>query len=503
MSFAARLLEWMLAPLLFLWLLSVGITFLSARETVDSALDDRLNASLAVLHDEWQARRTSPDLARLETFPSSALARLLSVGTDYPVRFLIADASLRPLAGDDEMLSLLREGQEKFVLYPNVQTVSASGSVRLATPATTIALSGTNSVIDEDFVRAIRVRFASDDVAKPQLTVVAQSRAKQAGLLRSVLLHEAIPQTMVLLVAVFLAWYGLAYVVRPMNRLRVHLDQRSAGDFRPLPAQLAPAEIEPLIRSVNALMQRLQESLAAQKRFIANAAHQLRTPLAALRAQSELIQSTNDPRHREHTVAQLLHTSSRASRLANQLLSLARAESAGTTSHTESIALNALCEAVAQDMLPQAIERNIDFAFEPADHEVEVRGDPTLLGEVVRNLVDNAFKYSARGGQVLLSVEASPMRIVVEDDGIGIPESDRERVFAPFARLATFEEDGVHVIAGTGLGLAIVREVAHAHGATVAIERSRWNGAKLVVTFALGVAAGGVPRVERGAADLL
>jgi two-component system, OmpR family, sensor histidine kinase TctE len=482
MSFAARLLEWLLAPLLFLWLLSLGITFLSARETVDTALDDRLNATLAVLHDEWQAQLDAPVPATRAPFPSVALSRLLSVGTDYPVRYLIATATLRPLSGNDDMVSLLREDSERFITYPRP---SRDGDgVRPLTLSSTLALSGMNTVLDEEFVRAIRVRFSAGEQGETHFVVVAQSRAKQAALLRSVILHEAIPQTVVLFIAVFLVWYGLAYVVRPMRTLKSHLDARSSEDLAPLPAQLAPVEIEPLITSINALMARLQSSMAAQKRFIANAAHQLRTPLAALRAQSELMQKTTDPRHRDHTVAQLLQTSSRASRLANQLLSLARAESMSTTGQNVPVAVNALCEEIAQDLLPEAIERDIDFAFEPAARDLMVLGDPTLLGEMVRNLVDNAFKYSLRGGQVMISVLAMPTRIVIEDAGAGVPEAERDRVFAPFTRLPKFEDDGVHLVAGIGLGLAIVREVAAAHHARVQIDVSRWGGARFTVTFA-------------------
>ncbi|TAG47594.1 MAG: HAMP domain-containing protein [Betaproteobacteria bacterium] len=495
MSLAARLLEWLLAPLLFLWLLSLGVTFLSARETVDAALDDRLNATLAVLADEWRVVR-APVNGLVETsgnsaaaaisFPSAAMLRVLSVGTEFPIRFVIADESNRLLAGDEDMLPLLR------------QTERDTSAVHWSSTAPTST--GVNTVLDEEFVRFVRVRFIAGD--EIQSVAVAQSRAKQAALLRSVLLHEAIPQTVVLLIAVYLAWYGLNYVVRPMRLLRAHLDSRSVDDLRPLPEQLAPAELEPLVQSINGLMSRLQGAMHAQKRFIANAAHQLRTPLAAVRAQSELMHSSNDARRRELALTQLLETSSRASRLANQLLSLARAESAATTSHTEQVELNALCESVAHDVLPQALDRDIDFEFVRAETEQTLMGDATLLGEMVRNLLDNAFKYTPRGKSVSLAVLPDPTRVVVEDAGVGIDAADYERVFAPFTRLTRFDEDGAHAIAGTGLGLAIVREVAMAHQASVEIDRSRWGGARFVVRF-YGTDAQRNSAVTRGAADLI
>jgi two-component system, OmpR family, sensor histidine kinase TctE len=271
--------------------------------------------------------------------------------------------------------------------------------------------------------------------------------------------------------------------VRPMTALKQHLDVRGGDNLDALPLRLAPAEIEPLVESINSLMARLKSSLAAQRRFIANAAHQLRTPLAALRAHSELLRKTQDPARREYTIDQLLNTSSRASRLANQLLSLARAESAATTSQPATVELNALCREVAQEILPLALERDIDFGFDAANADVEVVGDATLLTELVHNLVDNALKYTPRGGTVHLAVFAEPKRIVVEDSGPGISEIERDRVFAPFARIARFDESSDHAIGGTGLGLAIVEEVARAHSARVTIDTAELGGAKFIVTF--------------------
>ncbi len=467
MSFAARLLEWLLAPLLFLWLLSLGITFLAARETVDTALDEHLNLAAYFLHSDWSERAALDDAAKLRgDFPSNATRRLLGSDAQYPMRYLIVDVGNRALAGDEDLLALLRASEGELQKFDREK--------QSASP-------GINTVLDEDFVRALRYRVETNGVE--QRLVVAQSRARQGNLLRTIVLFEAIPQSFVLLIAVFLVWYGLAYVVRPMSRLKAHLDSRGGEDLSALPARLAPSELAPLIESINALMARLKVSLNAQTRFIANAAHQLRTPLAAMRAHSELLKNTDDPRRREHTVEQLLTTSARASRLANQLLSLARAESFDTTAHLDDVELNALCRSVAQETLPIALSRDIDFACEFSPASVTIRGDGTLLGELVHNLIDNALKYTPRGGSVLLAIATSPTRIVVEDSGPGISAEERERMFAPFARFARFEAGSAHPIGGTGLGLAIVDQVARAHVASVKTEPSQWHGAKFVVSF--------------------
>ena len=187
---------------------------------------------------------------------------------------------------------------------------------------------------------------------------------------------------------------------------------------------------------------------------------------------------------RDQAMRRLMATGERTSHLATQLLTLARVESAGTTAVRQDIDLNMLCESVAHDVVSIAIEREIDFALETCETPVVIVGDPTLLGELIRNLLDNAFKYTPKGGGVVLAVHGSPASIAVEDSGPGVDESDYERIFAPFARVARIDRDIGAAVGGTGLGLAIVREVAQAHSATVGIERSRMGGASFVVRFA-------------------
>jgi two-component system, OmpR family, sensor histidine kinase TctE len=465
MSLAARLLEWLLAPLLFLWLLSLGLTFLAARETVDTALDEQLNLAASLIFEEWRDRAT-PSVSPTLAFPSPSVRRILLSDAAYPIRYLIVGERDQILAGDEGMIALLR---------------SEAGELRSFRPTDRIAATGFNSVLDEDFVRVIRLRV--DVNGEQQSLVVAQPREHQNRLLRAIIFYEAIPQSFVLFIAVFLVWYGLAYVVRPMRTLKTHLDARGGDDLTPLPQQLAPPELAPLIESINALMARLKAAQGAQRRFIANAAHQLRTPLAAMRANCELLAQAIDPRRREHVLEQLLATSSRASRLANQLLSLARAESSATTARFADIEINGLCRDVAREVLPMALERNIEFGFEGVDDPVIVCGDATLLSELIHNLIDNALKYTPRHGTVLLSILAHPPQILIEDSGPGISEEDRERVFAPFTRIARFEAGSAHAIGGTGLGLAIVKEVAQSHRAKVEISSSRFGGAMFRVTF--------------------
>ena len=470
MNLAARLLEWLVAPLLSIWLVSLGVSLMSARNTADTVLDDGLSAAATMLIAEWQEKAGAPG-AGADPFPTAVTQRWMNLAPDTPITYLIVDESYAPQSGDPELLPLLREA-----LDSDRQFVPPS-------PARAHLLTGFNTVIEDEVMRVVRASFSAG--GRNFVIGVVQSRERHAALFRAGTKHEIQAQSITLLVAFFLLWYGLLYVAQPLRTLKSHLDERGADDLRPLPEQLAPQEIAPLIASVNSLMMRLQNSLAAQKRFIANAAHQLRTPLAALRTQSELVARMPEGTDRDQSMKRLIATGKRTSHLATQLLTLVRAESAGTTSVRLPVDLNVLCESVALDVIPQALEREIDFALEMYPGAVEVIGDATLLGEMIRNLLDNAFKYTPTHGNVTLSVRADPPACVVDDSGPGVPISEQNRIFAPFARVAQTDATTGAPIPGTGLGLAIVREVADAHNASVRVERSLLGGARFVVSFVL------------------
>lgn len=467
MNLAARLMEWLVAPLLSIWLVSLGISLMSARNTVDTILDDGLSGAATVLISEWRARAPGDPAS---AFPSSATRQWMNVAPETPITYLIVDEANVPHSGDPDLQQLLREGTDADLHWA---TAPVAGS-HLRT--------GFNTVLEDETMRVVRTKFSVG--GRNFVLGVVQSRERHAALFRVGTMHEIAAQSATLFVAFFLLWYGLSYVALPLRTLKSHLDERGADDLRPLPEQLAPQEIAPLIGSVNALMARLQASFAAQKRFIANAAHQLRTPLAALRAQSELLQVMPDGAERELAMKRLSSTGERASHLATQLLTLVRAESAGTTSERVRVDLNALCEVVALDVVPHALAREIDFAFETyKGGPVEIFGDATLLGEMIRNLLDNAFKYTPVRGAVSLTVRAHPPACIVEDSGPGVAPSDQDRIFAPFARVPLVDAETGLPIAGTGLGLAIVREVADAHRATVGVENSALGGARFSVSF--------------------
>ena len=242
------------------------------------------------------------------------------------------------------------------------------------------------------------------------------------------------------------------------------------------------------------VLTRLKESVATQKRFLADAAHQLKTPLAGLRMQAELaLREDAGEDELKHSLEQIGHASVRATHTVNQLLALARAEAGNAALAHQPVDLAALTIEVVREAVPTALERRVDLGYdgpEPGSPHLLRKGNPVLLKEMLRNLVDNALHYAPGGdagdsAEVTVRLRQSPpgggLSIEVEDNGPGVAESDRELVFQPFYRALGTNVDG------TGLGLPIVREIAEQHGASVSVLDSHPGqarpGARFVVRF--------------------
>jgi len=226
-----------------------------------------------------------------------------------------------------------------------------------------------------------------------------------------------------------------------------------------------PEEVRPLIIAFNEMMARLEENLQAQQRFIADAAHQMRTPLTGLRMQTDLALMETDPIQVHRSLIHISQSAERAGHLINQLLSLARAEASYEKIYAvERVDLETLLRAMLSDFVPRARQKNIDFGLETTGEPLLIDGNPVLLGELVKNLIDNAIKYTPEGGCVTVRTIATERAILeVEDTGIGVPDVDRERVFERFYRVLGSTESG------SGLGLPIVREIAELHRAKVSL----------------------------------
>lgn len=343
-----------------------------------------------------------------------------------------------------------------------------------------------NHVFFDAQIDGRRIRVAALYIERdgtPLTVLAAETRVKRNNLVWEILLGMLVPEIVLACATLLLVWFGIRSGLRPFDDLRRQLADRSQNDLRPIAANDLPKEIQPMIDELNGLLYRLSESLDAQRHFVSDAAHQLRTPIAALQAQAELAlrDAKGAPGEQAAQLKRILLAAQRLAHLVHQLLALARAEPRGDKTHAP-VDLAETVRDVATPCLAQAIAKNIDLGFELENCLVD--GSQLLLGELIANLIDNAVRYTPDQGTVTVRCRDDGEAVVldVEDSGPGIPAEDRERVFERFYRIPGKGCDGSD---GNGLGLAIVRRIADQHAARVTVAQSSGlGGAHFSVRFA-------------------
>ena len=322
--------------------------------------------------------------------------------------------------------------------------------------------------------------WRSFSVATPSRVIqVAQPLAIRRKLAADAAWASVLP---LLLIAPFMAaaaWWLTALALRPLQRVAADVRRRDEQSLEPLPAAGLPDEVAPLVTALNALLQRLGQSLDTQRAFVADAAHELRSPLTALKLQLQLLKRAGSEAERSAAIDALAAGIERAARLVEQLLTLARTEPGTPAAALQRLDLSELVREAVADTVPLALVRGTAFEL-LADLPVWVEGERAALSAMVRNLADNAVRYSPPGSRVELTVTAAAdgaALLQVDDAGPGIPPAERERVFDRFYRRGQSDE------AGTGLGLAIVRGVAQRHGATVTLGDSPLGGLRVSLKF--------------------
>ena len=444
-SLFGEILDWMLTPLLLLWPISLALTWLVAQNIAGKPFDRALEYNVQALSKLVVVRNQQM------FFSLPAPAREILRADDSDLVYY------QVLGTRGEFLS----GEQDLPLPPPAEQKPVNGEVRLR----------------EDVMRGedVRVAYTWVDVdvpkGEPLLVQVAETLEKRKTLATEIVKGVMVPQFVTLPLAVLLVWLALVRGIKPLAQLERRIRARKPDDMSALDESAVPEEVAPLVSSINDLLSRLKLSLTTQKRFLADAAHQLKTPLAGLRMQADLAQRETDADELKKSLKQIGRASIRATHTVNQLLALARAETTGRSlTQTPVDLVHTVSEAI-QDSVPRALEKQIDLGYEGpplGEAASRVQGNATLLAELVRNLLDNAINYTPAGGQVtarLLTDRFSGVIVLlVEDTGPGIPESERELVFEPFYRTLGTNVDG------SGLGLAIVKEIARQHGATISID---------------------------------
>jgi two-component system, OmpR family, sensor histidine kinase TctE len=334
-----------------------------------------------------------------------------------------------------------------------------------------------NTVYNGENVRVVSVQTPCGRSACTVL--VAETMVKRERLARDLLLQSLFPELLIALATLVIVWFGVKRGLEPLARLSEEIKARSAGDLRPIDAAGAPEETRPLVGALNGLLEEVSAASRKQQRFLADAAHQLRTPLAGLQAHTELALAQPIPEACRAQLEQVHKATIRTARLANQLLALARAEP-GARSLTSQVDLKSVAGGEAEAWVRQSLARDIDLGFELESASVD--GDAFLLREALSNLVHNALEYSHRGGRVTVRTgrRNGHSFLEVEDDGPGIAREERARVLERFYRVRGTPGTG------SGLGLAIVREIAASHGASISIEDASARGCRVGITFPHG-----------------
>ena len=317
---------------------------------------------------------------------------------------------------------------------------------------------------------------------RAQVIQVAQNMAVRQGMARSLALRTLAPLAFMAPLLVLAVWWGVSRSLAPVERVRRQLAQRQADDLSPVSDAQLPDEVQPLVSELNLLFERVQRAFETQQHFVADAAHELRSPLAALRLQLQGLQRANDDAARAAAAERLSSGIDRATRLVEQLLALARQEAAATP--TEPVDLRAVAQLALADVAAAAQARGTDAGLLDSD-AATVPGNAEALRMLVRNLLDNAIKYTPPGGQVDVQVRAQAdghaVRLTVEDSGPGIDPEHRDRALQRFVRVGSDSATAT----GSGLGLAIVQAIAQRHGAAVELGASeRLGGLRVAVIFA-------------------
>lgn len=459
-SLRGRLLRRLALLLSVILLLSSFSAYWSARRAADEAYDRTLLASARAVADGLYAEdgrlRANIPYVALDTFAYDSAGRIY---------YQVLDLEGRQVSGYED-LPAAPKGTPRTDDYPALA-----------------------HFYDAEYRnQGVRVVSLLQPVSEPQLNGIAEIRVAETQGARERMARELLVGTLwrmglLSISALLLVWLAVNLALRPLEVLRREVAERTSDDLQPLHDSGLPREVVPLVEALNQFNERLRGVFERQSQFIADAAHELRTPLAALKARITLGLRAKEPQEWRTTLEQVALQGDRLTSLANQLLSLARIESGAraiTEGGAQRIDLSQLARDLALAMAPLAHARGVALALE-AEQPVWIDGEPTLLNELLNNLLDNALAHTPAGGNLVIRVVA-PAVLEVEDDGPGIPEAEREKVFERFYRRSAQGN-------GAGLGLAIVGEICRAHQARISLHQARRHGLLVRVEFALLVEA--------------
>jgi two-component system sensor histidine kinase TctE len=444
-SLRNQLLRWLIVPLVVLVAINAVSLYRDALDAADVAYDRSLLASTRALAERVSIRDghvvADVPYVALDSFETDTLGRIF-----YKVSGLHGET----ISGFDDLPPVPKSVKRSEAYPALVRFYHADYN------GEPVRIAALLQPVYDDSMRGIA------------LIQVGETLDARRGLSRKILLSTLLRQAMLILAVASLVWISVKLVLRPLMQLKTVVEERSLHDLSEIDQALVHREVRPLVRAMNSTTARMQNLIASQRRFIADASHQLRTPLTVLKTQAELALRANDPDAMRAIVASIAKTTDSTVHLANRLLTLARIEHGSEAAALVPVSLTELVREVAMELAVPAVQKRIDLSLE-AVGDIVVRGQALMLHELVANLVDNAIRYTPEGGAVVLRVQVGERGAVLEvqDSGPGIVAVDRDKVFTPFYRAAATMEVNP---SGTGLGLTIVRDIVAVHGADIALD---------------------------------
>lgn len=454
---------WLLLPMLLLLAFDAWLTYQRAMNAAHVAFDRTLEFSLRSIRDGIRLRDGQIEV----DLPYLALEMFESNG------------------GGNIYYQIREEGGRVVTGYPDLPSGTKA-------PADPYSVQFYDDMFRGRPLRIAMLRLPVHDVPSAQTRVVlvsvGETIEQRQALAREILTGSLQQEFLLVVLALGIVWLGVARGLRPLNRLSAKVAARAEDDPTPLDTVGLPSEVAPLVDSINQYIGRTQLMQLSRRRFFNDAAHQLKTPLAVIQAESELAlrdidggdEVSNGSRRQGVHLRRLNRAVQQAVRIVQQLLSLSRldADSGYTVKHA-AVPLHKVARSVTLDWSPVARSRGIDLGFEQ-DARIDVMGQTDLLAELVGNLIDNAIRYSGDGAVITVRVacEGEQPLLQVIDNGPGIAVGERDAVFERFYR-----SEATQAVEGSGLGLSIVREIARVHGALIALSDAPGGGLVVSVQF--------------------
>jgi len=478
-SLRSQLLRWLLIPLLLLVALDAFSVYRNALDVADLAYDRALLASTRALAErvsvvDGKVVADVPYVA-LDSFETDTLGRIYYKVTGTRGEFVSGYEDLPALPPD----------VPRSEIYPALVRFYHASYHNQA-----VRIAALYQPVYDDSMRGIA------------LIQVGETMDARSDLTRKILFSTMWRQGLLVSVAALLVWFAVRFVLRPLMQLKAAVEARATTDLADFEVNQVHREVRPLVVAMNGYMGRLQALITGQRRFIADASHQLRTPLTVLKTQAELAlrefdRHPNDARawqNLREIVASIADTTDATVHLANRLLTLARAEHGAAESGSAPVSLTDITRQVGLEQARAAVKKQIDLSFDAVDQLI-INGNALLLHELISNLLDNAIHYTPAGGKIVLRLrrDSGDQRVAqraileVEDSGMGIADEDRERVFSAFYRAPSAQQQNP---SGAGLGLSIVRDIASSHGAQITLSavndgNDQAPGLKVTLNFPL------------------